>query len=293
VSIGLWSPTLGRDAPLHAIPYDVRLDTIPAERDDVWRLSPNIRYPLSPRPKATPATPRWQILGDDVRLTWSNGATLTIAQLIPVQGKGLVGEVVALSVGHLDSDPGEQWWGRQPPGPRAPAFLEPRNCKRVGSTDPPSSKSHTMGAGTIRPWSADLALANRVAGCYELVDGAWQTDSALAKIEQPIPRSPVKFELTNIPGPEETRQSAYELTTYFETSASALFTSWSRISDTEPRILVSRPLPMAGFALRLTLRGTDLVGAIIAFTDAIPADGKSVAEHEVTARRIPCSSLHR
>jgi hypothetical protein len=231
-----------------------------------------------------------------VRLTWSDGVTLTIAQLIPVQGKGLVGEAVALSEDHLDPDPGEQWWGHghKPPGPRAPAFLEPRPCsERVGSADQPSRTSHPEGVGTIRPWSADLALANRVAGCYELVDGTWQTDSALAKIEQPIPRSPVRFELTNIPDPDETTDSAYDLKTYFETRASALFTTWNRVSDTEPTILVSRPLPMAGFALRLTLRGTDLVGSIIAFTDSVPPDGKNVAEHAVTARRIACSSLRR
>jgi hypothetical protein len=292
VSIGLWSPALGRDAPLHAIPSDVRLDTIPVERGGGWRLTPNFRYPRS---NAIPGTPRWRmVLGDDVRLTWSDGATLTIAQLIPVPGKGLVGEVVALSDGHLDPDPGVQWWTNEPPGPRAPAFFEPRNCsERVGLADQPSSTSHGEGVGTIRPWSADLALANRVAGCYELVNGAWQADSALAKIEQPIPRSPIRFELTNIPDPNETRTAAYDLTTYFETRAPALFTTWNRVSDTEPTILVSRPLPMAGFALRLTLRGTDLVGSIIAFTDSVPPDGKNVAEHAVTARRIACSSLRR
>ncbi len=148
------------------------------------------------------------------------------------------------------------------------------------------------GVGTIRPWSADLALANRVAGCYELVDGAWQTDSALAKIE-PIPRGPVRFELTNVPDPNETRTSAYELTTYFETRPLGRFTTWVRDSDTEPKILVSEPSPMAGFALRVTLRGTDLVGSIIAFTDAVPPDGKNVAAHAVTARRIPCLSVRR
>jgi hypothetical protein len=47
VSIGLWSPALVRDAPLHAIPSDLRLDTIPGEHGGEWRLSPNIPYPRS------------------------------------------------------------------------------------------------------------------------------------------------------------------------------------------------------------------------------------------------------
>lgn len=290
VSIGLWSPALGRDEPLHAIPFDVRLDTVHAERGGGWRLSPNIQYSRS---NSVPGTPRWQILGDDVRLTWSHGVTLTIAQLIPVPGKGLVGEAVALSDGHLDPDPGVQWWTHGPPGPRAPAFLEPRPCgERVGLADQPSSTSRAEGVGTIRPWSADLALVNRVAGCYELVDGGWQTDSALAEI-QPIPPSPIRFELTNIPDPNETRTSAYDLATYFETRPLGLFTTWVRVSDAEPKILVSRPSPMAGFALSVTLRGTDLIGSIIAFIDAVPPGGKNMAAHTVTARRIPCSSLRR
>jgi hypothetical protein len=291
VSIGLWSPALGRRASLHAIPSDVRLDTIPGERGRGWRLSPNIQYPAS---NAIRRVPRWQmVFGDDVRLTWSNGATLTIVQLTPVEGKGLVGEAVALNDNHVDPDPAVQWWTKEPPGPRAPAFLEPRNCsQRAGLADPPSNTPRAEDAGgTIRPWSADRALANRVAGCYEL-DGAWRTDSALAKIH-PIPRETVRFELTDIPDPDQTRTSAYDLTTYFETRPLGPFTTWVRDSDTEPRILVSQPLPMTGFALRVTLRGTDLVGSIIAFTDAIPPDGKNVAEHAVTARRIPCSSLRR
>jgi hypothetical protein len=292
VSIGLWSPALGRDAALHAIPSDVRLDTVAAERGGGWRLSPNIPYPRS---NATLVTPRWRmVFGDDVRLTWSNGATVTIVQLTPVPGKKLVGEAVAPNDGHLDADPGVQWWNNEPPGPRAPALLEPRPCSgRVGLADQPSSTTKAEGVGTIRPWSADLALANRIAGCYQLAEGGWQTDSALAKFEQPIPRSPVRFELTNIPDPGQAQSSAYELTTYFEVRTLGPFSTWIRVSDTEPRILVSQPLSMAGFALRLRLRGTDLVGSIIAFTDAIPPDGKNTAEHDVTARRIPCSSLPR
>ena len=287
VSIGIWSPALQRDARLRAVPANVLLDTLPAERGG-WRLSPNIEYPAS---DATPRTPRWQmVFGDDVRLTWSDGVALTIAQLIPVPGKGLVGEVVALSDAGLEPSPNAQWWNNEPPGPRAPAFLEPVLCSARGGL--PEQAPVAQGTGTIRPWSADLALANRVAGCYELVGGPWQSDSAMEKIER-LPPGPIRFELSNIPNPNWAMLSAYDLRTYFETRSSALFTSWNRASDTEPKILVSSPLPMAGFALQVTLRGTDLVGSITAFTDAIPADGKNMADHAVTARRISCTQLRR
>jgi hypothetical protein len=76
VSIGLWSPALGGDTTVHAIPSRVRLETIRTKGDGGWRLSPDIHYPRS---KSTAGTPRWQMVGDDVRLTWSNGHTLTIA----------------------------------------------------------------------------------------------------------------------------------------------------------------------------------------------------------------------
>lgn len=278
VSIGLWSPALGGDAPLHAIPASVRLDTIPVEHVGGWRLSPNVQHA---GPSAMRGTPRWRMAGTDVRLIWSDGVALTIAQLIPQPGDTLLGEVVALSDGQPEPDPDAQWWTKEPPGPRAPALLKRRPCsERARVADRPSST----------PWSADSALANRVAGCYELVGSSWQADSALASITR-VPRGPVRFELTNVPDPNATRLAASDLATYFETRSSELFSTWRRLSDTEPRILVSRPLPMAGFALDVALHGTDLVGSISAFTDAAVPDGKSEAGHAVTARRISCSSL--
>lgn len=138
----------------------------------------------------------------------------------------------------------------------------------------------------------DSAVAARVAGCYELVEGAWRSDSAMAKIDS-IPRDPIRFELTKNPAPGSATLSDYEHTVYFEVRADSiaewgrdLFTTWIRLSETT--IVVSRPLPMGGFMLHLTPRGTDLVGTISAFTDAVPRDGKSSASHAVTARRLTC-----
>jgi len=147
-------------------------------------------------------------------------------------------------------------------------------------------------------WSRrDSTLAHSVAGCYELLRGGWESDSNLAKIEPAIPRDPVRFELTKKPARGWDVLSAAEQKTYFQVLVDSiagwerdggLFTTWVRVSDTEPAIVISRPLPMAGLALHVKLSGTDLVGTIVAFTDAVPDDGKSSASHAVTARRISC-----
>src|SRR6185437_8055950 len=144
---------------------------------------------------------------------WSNGGTVTVAQLIPVPGKDLSGEVVALNDPRLDPDPGAQWWNMEPPGPRAPAIFQPRACEHAGQA---GDSSGVEWRGKVPRWSADLALAKRIAGCYELARGSWQTDSTLARFG-PMPRGPVRFELTNIPDPNWTRLAANNLTTYFET----------------------------------------------------------------------------
>lgn len=148
-----------------------------------------------------------------------------------------------------------------------------------------------QGADTIGWARRDSAVATRVAGCYELVEGDWRSDSDMAKIDS-IPNDPIRFELTRNPAGWSTL-SEYEHTVYFEVRTDSiaqwgrgLFTTWIRLSETT--IHVSRPLPMAGFALNLTPRGVDLVGTITAFTDAIPPDGKYKASHAVTARRITC-----
>lgn len=157
-------------------------------------------------------------------------------------------------------------------------------------------------AAAVVPSHSDSAVAHRVAGCYELLRDGWQSDSNLAKIEEAIPRDRVRFEPTEKPARGWDALSAYEHRTYFQVLTDSiagwereggLFTTWVRVSDTEPAIVISRPLPMAGLALRVTLRGTDLVGTIVAFTDAIPADGKASAAHAVMARRIPCLQPRR
>jgi len=159
-------------------------------------------------------------------------------------------------------------------------------------------------AAVMAPSHSDSVVAQRLAGCYELLRDGWESDSNLTKFEF-FPRDRIRFELTTTPARGWDALWAQEHVTYFDVLMDSiaqwgrvrLFATWNRarsptesrnLSDTQPTIIISRPLPMAGYALRVTLRGTDLVGTIIAFTDAVSADGKSSASHAATARRIPC-----
>lgn len=144
----------------------------------------------------------------------------------------------------------------------------------------------------------DSVVADLVAGCYELEDGGWRSDPALARIEN-LPRGAIRFELTTHPAPGWSELSDSEHV-YFEVRTDSiaewgrgLFTSWVRRPGSKAAIDVSRPLPMAGFRLSVSPRGGDLVGTITAFTDSAPRNGTWEASHAVTARRIACRVQHR
>lgn len=144
---------------------------------------------------------------------------------------------------------------------------------------------------------SDSALANRVAGCYELLDDGWQADSNLAKFST-LPQDPVRFEITNTPDKDWAKLSAFQNTTYFTVHADSipdyganLFTTWMRGAGNSATIVVSKPMPMAGLELRLAPRDSNLTGTILSWTDA-PAPGEaSEATHAVTAKRISCDKL--
>lgn len=145
--------------------------------------------------------------------------------------------------------------------------------------------------------AADAAVANRVAGCYQLVDDGWQADSDLARFTT-VPQGPVRFELTKSPDRNFARLSAFEHRTYFTVHVDSipvwgreLFTTWTRVPGNERTIDVSRPLPMGGLALLLAPRDRDMVGKITSFTDAIPPDGISEISRPVTAARISCEKM--
>jgi len=144
----------------------------------------------------------------------------------------------------------------------------------------------------------DSAVAQKVAGCYELLRDGWQADRDLAKFGD-IPRDPVRFELTKSPARAWDPLSAYDHVTYFAVRMDSIrywgcelwLGTWLHLYDTGSTIRVAPPLSPGGFGLTLAPRDSDLVGTIYGFTDAVSPGEKSLASHTVTARRISCSQV--
>ena len=102
------------NSSFYAVPRRLVLDTAVAARGG-WRLMPNIQYP-NDRP--FPGLPRWEVRGDSVVLSWSNGFTPTIIAL-RTRGTVLTGEAVALSDAHFIGEP---------PRPRASVTMRRQPC---------------------------------------------------------------------------------------------------------------------------------------------------------------------
>jgi len=142
----------------------------------------------------------------------------------------------------------------------------------------------------------ESAVANKVAGCYELLRDGWQADSDLVMFGD-IPRNPVRFELTKNIARAWDPLAAYMHVTYFTVRIDSIrywgrelgFTTWFLLSNTGSTIrVVGSPVALAGFGLTLAPHDSDLVGTIYGFTDAVSPGAKSSASHAVTARRVSC-----
>ena len=77
LTVSEWSRPLGGDEGFHTIPTSIRLDTVPALRGGRV-VTPDISYPMG---RSMRGLPRWEILGDTVRIVWSNGFSPTIVRL--------------------------------------------------------------------------------------------------------------------------------------------------------------------------------------------------------------------
>jgi len=93
LTLGEWSRPLGANAPYHAIPGEIVLDTAAASRGG-WKVSPDIKYPF---PHRFPGTPRWTISHDTVQVVWSNGFQPTIVTLVQGGDNTLIGKAVVRS----------------------------------------------------------------------------------------------------------------------------------------------------------------------------------------------------
>jgi hypothetical protein len=103
LTLGGWSRPLGADAPYHAIPTEILLDTAAAARGG-WKVSPDVKYP---HPHYFPGTPRWTTVHDTVQIVWSNGFQPTVLSLTRKDSNELNGEAV------VGSDTNE--YGTDPP----------------------------------------------------------------------------------------------------------------------------------------------------------------------------------
>lgn len=140
---------------------------------------------------------------------------------------------------------------------------------------------------------SDSVVAHRVAGCYELVPGAWHTDSELVKIA-PVPPGPIRFELSGSPAARfvELSDVSNEHAVYFGAQSTPvdLWRAWERYSQASPMIVVYTPMMMGGLLLRLSSQagGTNLTGVIEAVTDAVRPGEIDDVRDSVVARRVAC-----
>lgn len=151
-------------------------------------------------------------------------------------------------------------------------------------------------AACIRPVPAPhaaLPFEERIAGCYALQPGPWQTDSVLVIPASPR-RAPTRFQLeaTRLAGWDPLQSDTlplYAARTYPEPGQEPrMFTYWQRTRVGSDTIHISYPLPLADVALMLTPEGQDLVGQIYTFTDALEEGKPSSAEAPIRARRVRC-----
>jgi hypothetical protein len=92
LAVSEWNRPLGGDEGFHTIPTSIRLDTVPALRGGRV-VAPDISYPMG---RSMRGLPRWEILGDTVRIVWSNGFSPTIIRLTE-KGQDLSGWAEATS----------------------------------------------------------------------------------------------------------------------------------------------------------------------------------------------------
>ena len=114
LEIGAWHPKLGANEPYHRLPTVIRLDTL-AWPSHGRHLEPRIAYPYR---KDFPGTPSWTIVGDTLRLVWSNGFSPTLVTMVR-RGAEWIGTALAESDAHSILEP---------PPPRASVTAHPMAC---------------------------------------------------------------------------------------------------------------------------------------------------------------------
>jgi hypothetical protein len=114
LTVGEWSQPLRESTAFHLLPSVIRLDTAAASRGGRL-VSPDISFPAGHTMRGTP---RWEIIGDTIRVLWSNGFSPTTVWL-GRSGDHLEGRAEASSDARQSGKP--NW-------PRAKVVARPASC---------------------------------------------------------------------------------------------------------------------------------------------------------------------
>lgn len=149
----------------------------------------------------------------------------------------------------------------------------------------------TQGAVFVVRSSRPVAT-DPISGCYELIEGAWATDSTLNRFypARRVPRT-LRLDTALLPGWPSLQalgEPMMMVRTGSKEESVPPFVYWRRLAPHSDRIEVSAPLPYGGASLNLRSTRDGLGGHITTFTDAIPPDGVSEARAPISLRRVAC-----
>jgi hypothetical protein len=139
---------------------------------------------------------------------------------------------------------------------------------------------------------ATAAFRDKVAGCYEIRNGDWRSDTLLARFHN-VSTLPPGLELRTslLKDWDQDNDSLpfYEVNAPKQPGyAESPFVYWEQLRVGVDSIHVGVPIAFGGASLRLGLRGSALEGTLTTFTDAIPADGIASAQRAVVLDRVRC-----
>lgn len=149
--------------------------------------------------------------------------------------------------------------------------------------------SLAIGACAGQVHRAPASLAQRVAGCYQLRDGPWKTDSRLLRFYD-VSRLPtrLRFDTTRLAGMDEHQSDSLPMFVVRTDGRWSSFEYWQQLRRTADSIYVGRVVSFGGVHLRVVPRDDRLEGTINTFTDAIPSDGVARAAAPIILDRAVC-----
>lgn len=163
---------------------------------------------------------------------------------------------------------------------------------RLVTTCWPAAISLAVGACAGQVHRASPPLAQRVAGCYQLRDGPWKTDSLLQRFYD-VSRLPTRlqFDTARVAGMADEESDTFPMFVVRTAGRWSSFEYWQQMSTDADSIVVGRVVSFGGAQLRLVPRDGRLVGTIGTGTGDIPRDGVSDAEAPIILDRAACPTF--